>query len=270
MALVWTVGLPTSVTTALPPALPPPRPCSNHHGVQCTCRCCSEGVCPNYFFTHYPATLMANTGSSSACTARICRRLYPSACPVQGGEVAVGFYEPENCPPAPPQPPPPPCASGGITSQCACQCCSNNQCQSMTVHRVPLQREQGCTPTLCTDTVSECILGGSGDRARVIASPETLLPCGAQQMGAASPTAPPAPTSATTDQPLPVWVMVLVPVLVVFLVAAAAAIFGMVHQERKGTVTRCPLQRALMCTRTLPLRLSRASIPIPNSPACYA
>ena len=120
---------------------------------RCDCSCCT-GDCPNRTSSVFPANIFSNTGSSSACTARLCNQIFPSTCPASGqaGEVTVTYLPTVACP----SPPPPCLVSGHAGHMCECQCCIGDECpNSYFISRYPAslmshnRGAEGCSPALC-------------------------------------------------------------------------------------------------------------------------
>ena len=82
-----------------------------------------------------------------------------------------------------------------------------------------------CTVHQCDTAFPECIASGStGGRAQVIATLESLPPCGASQDGAAG----------TSSLALPVWALVLLSTLGAALAVIVLFVFFIRHRERSG------------------------------------
>ena len=253
---------------------PPPAPCSSVLAgkYSCTCRCCHADACPNYFEGSFPAQIYSNTGDPAICTEWACRRLFgehgATSCPGQneGGEVYPGTWLNVDCPPPSPPAPPALCSDGNLDQSCDCTCCTDDECSSRVLRQLPMVGTATCTPESCAAGFSECSLGGSNQQALVVARLNNdLPPCEPAAPPPEppyppprSPFAPPSPTSPPLPSPLPsppssplesvgaalsedseglgvpVWVIILIPVLVMLLLGVSTFVVYIINREKRG------------------------------------
>ena len=246
----------SAILSAKPATPPPPPPCNSLIAgrYSCTCRCCFDNTCPNYFEGSFPAQVYSNVGDPGVCNEWVCRRYFGeafsesgglSACPGQGmgGEVYPGSLLNSYCPPSPPPMPPMApalCAAGTLTRGCECSCCTNEDCSITSTQQLPIlegtDSSSSCSPTRCAAELPGCAMQSNDAQPRVIARLTELSPCdpASPMVPPAPPPSPDSPLAAKADTALPLWVTVTIPLLAILLLAFCAFVVFIRHRERKG------------------------------------
>lgn len=124
----------------------------------CTCDCCSNGVCLA------TGTATMQVGHESLCTASECARVFydcPNDALLSSGTAGysnAAIYIPHTpCEPPGQPPPPPPCRS----YDCECACCFSESCPEMTVRTWMAGSRSRCTVDLCSTRFASCPDRGS-------------------------------------------------------------------------------------------------------------